>query len=412
VTRLTTAAALLGFDPRLPELPLIDDAATVARLLAPGAGSVEVRRQDTKYEPGVRCIAAYEVRFPAGSRRRVLGALVVSGDGVAGYPAERDPALPRLAAALDAAAVAERIADTLPIVGGQVRLSAVPVRYKPGNRCVIRYEVSDPTPPVTWYGKLLASGSERQASLVSSLVRAAAEVEGAPSVLPVVAHWPDLGMLVQPAAQQAAALHGVVSDPAAQAHERRDALMGAGAALAALHCCDLPQAPPRSFADDLAELRAYEPAIACAAPRLAPAYASLVDRLEDSDDGSATGAVVSHGAFRTDQLLGTADDLVLIDLDTVCRAEPARDIGNLLAYLEWKAIRRPNLGGALAGAAGAFVDGYASRRGPPAPSGISRWRAASLLKIAGRRFRSLAVDEWHVVPALLSAAGELIARSS
>ena len=41
-----------------------------------------------------------------------------------------------------------------------------------------------------------------------------------------------------------------------------------------------------------------------------------------------------------------------------------------------------------------------------------RGLAASMLKIAGRRFRSLAVDEWHVVPALLSAADELIARSA
>jgi hypothetical protein len=38
------------------------------------------------------------------------------------------------------------------------------------------------------------------------------------------------------------------------------------------------------------------------------------------------------------------------------------------------------------------------------------YEAASLLKIAGRRYRNLSVGEWPRVPLLLKFAGELLGR--
>jgi hypothetical protein len=51
--------------------------------------------------------------------------------------------------------------------------------------------------------------------------------------------------------------------------------------------------------------------------------------------------------------------------------------------------------------------GYAAV-GPIADERVAAYRAASLLKIAGRRYRSLAVPEWPLVPALLDAAATLV----
>ncbi|MGH8970205.1 MAG: hypothetical protein ACRDV1_09685, partial [Actinomycetes bacterium] len=90
---------VLGFDPALPGLPAIDDPREVVRILAPGADEARVRRQDTKYDPGVRCVAAQQVNHrggPSASAGPVLGAVVVTTGGVDGYPMERDPGLPSI----------------------------------------------------------------------------------------------------------------------------------------------------------------------------------------------------------------------------------------------------------------------------------------------------------------------------
>jgi hypothetical protein len=116
-----------------------------------------------------------------------------------------------------------------------------------------------------------------------------------------------------------------------------------------------------------------------------------------------------HGAMCTDQFLidGEGGGLVLIDLDGVCLAEPARDLGNLLAYLDWKAIRRPADAAWVERAGAAFLTGYATGRSVPADR-VAVYRAGSLLKIAGRRYRSLTVPEWPLVPALLDAASTTV----
>jgi aminoglycoside phosphotransferase (APT) family kinase protein len=80
--------------------------------------------------------------------------------------------------------------------------------------------------------------------------------------------------------------------------------------------------------------------------------------------------------MRTDQFLidGDTGGLILIDLDGVCLAEPARDLGNLLAYLDWKAIRRPGDGAFLERAAAALLSGYGTGRPVPADR-VAAYRA-------------------------------------
>jgi Ser/Thr protein kinase RdoA (MazF antagonist) len=99
-----------------------------------------------------------------------------------------------------------------------------------------------------------------------------------------------------------------------------------------------------------------------------------------------------------------AGRLVMIDLDSFCWAAPARDIGNFLAYLRWKAIRRPAQAAFITDAERAFLAGYAAVRPLPDATWRTLYQAVSLLKIAGRRFRSLTVKEWPLVPDLLTAA--------
>jgi hypothetical protein len=75
-----------------------------------------------------------------------------------------------------------------------------------------------------------------------------------------------------------------------------------------------------------------------------------------------------------------------------------------MAYLRWKAIRRPEQQAMIEQAGRAFLAGYRAARPELDDRQLACYQAASLLKIAGRRFRSLTVKEWPLVPRLLDAA--------
>jgi hypothetical protein len=393
----------LDFDPGLPRLGLIDDNDAVCALLAPGAERDKLQRQDTKYEPGIRCVAAYRISTEP-SRPPLLGAVVVTPERVDGFVATDDPALPWLAEALDGAAVAE--AHRFPGEGSRRPTScrATAVRYKPGVRCTVRYDLDGPVRARRHFAKLLAGDPSPAASVIDQLRLGLVAGTGAPLV-PSVTVWPNLHMVVQAAAPMAREAHRIIGDRVAPLDDRRDLMHRVGAALAALQSVPLlPDAPVRSFADDLDELRGYLPGVRLVDAALGARFAHLVDLLA-RDDRPEKAAVTSHGAFRTDQLVVSGDELVLIDLDTLCRAEPARDIGNLLAYLDWKAIRSPADATAFTALEESFLKGYAGRVPLPLASRITAQRAACLVKIAGRRVRSLTVAEWRLLPTLLDAAG-------
>jgi len=394
----------MTFDPVLGDLGLVTDPERAAAVLAGRLPAIEVRsarRRDTKYRPGERCEAVYELE-PGGH----IAVITVTADGPAARLLDDDPGLPALAEALDPARMTPRMAAVVP---GLTACEPVPVRYKPGVRCVVRYRLGATDGPVELYGKLQADGVEDDLATIEGLRRAAAADPGMPAVLPVTAAWPELGMLAQPAVERGAELHDRAFDPAVGEDERERLLHAAGRCLAALHRAALPGLTSVVQADDLAELHGYLAPVRQADPDLAKAYEAVLDGLERAGrEGAAQAPATGHGAMRTDQfLIGADGGLVLIDLDGVCLAEPARDLGNLLAYLDWKAIRRPD-GAAWAGRAGAaFLAGYETEL-PVRADRVALYRAGSLLKIAGRRYRSLTVREWPLVPRLVDAAGDLI----
>ena len=99
---------------------------------------------------------------------------------------------------------------------------------------------------------------------------------------------------------------------------------------------------------------------------------------------------------------------MLLDLDGLTWAEPARDLGNLLGYLSWRALRRPAERRFLRAARAAVLDGYREHSPGLDRDRLARYEAATLLKIAGRRFRSLQYAEWPRVPELLERAAALL----
>jgi hypothetical protein len=162
------------------------------------------------------------------------------------------------------------------------------------------------------------------------------------------------------------------------------------------------------MADDLDELREYIAPIAAVDPTLADRYAVAIERLAEAGANGEPAPAASHGAFRTDQFMIENGELVMIDLDGFCWANPARDLGNFMAYLRWKAIRKPHDAAFIERVGQLFLNGYRAAGGAIDGSWLARYTADSLLKVAGRRYRSLTTKEWHLVPLLIDAAEEIL----
>jgi hypothetical protein len=71
----------------------------------------------------------------------------------------------------------------------------------------------------------------------------------------------------------------------------------------------------------------------------------------------------------------------------------------------WKAIRQPEHAQFIERAGRAFLEGYFSVQGDIDERWLWVYQAASLLKIAGRRFRSLTYLEWPLIIHLIQLAG-------
>jgi hypothetical protein len=402
-----------AFDPQLPDLALAFDRDAVARLFEqrwPGSGAApritKVKPQDTKYQPGRRCVITYELlaEREGHAPQRTIGVVEVAPEGLALRLYDDDPRLPWLAAAVDAAGMCDRFAALLPDEMVESCVPA-PVRYRAGVRCVFRYDVAISAGPRVFFGKLLAEGGDQLLATVDALHAAASADERLPRIPRPLAYWPDIRMLVQPEVAGGAELNDLAFDPAQDAGLRERWLRAAGARLAGLHAAQVA-GPPRTLADDLDELREYVAPMNQVDPTLAERYAAAVERIAEQAGADVSTPVATHGAFRTDQYLIEGDELVMIDLDGFCWAEPERDLGNFLAYLRWKAIRKPADAAFIERAGQIFMEGYVSSAPAPSARRLAIYEADSLLKIAGRRYRSLTVKEWQLVPRLVEAAEE------
>ncbi len=408
------------FDPDLPLLPLAFDFGSVGALFERKlardrrkSANMDVRvqsLQDVKYQPGLQCVATYElvVGNSGQSPSRAIGVLHIRvGESLVLLPDE-DPELDRLGEAMDPEPMRRRF-EAAPELDATLsrppRIEAL--RYKPRLRCSLRYELETQSGVQVLFGKMLAQGGELLMSTLGRLDRQARELATMPRIAPPLVYWADMRLLLQRAVDRGDELHSIAFDQQRSVAERVAWMHTAGQRLAGLHSAGRPPGPSRSLRDDVQELTTYTKAIAAPDPELARKYSLEVKRLSEAE-GAGHESVPSHGAFRTDQFMIQDGELVLIDLDGYCWAEPSRDIGNLLGYIGWKSMRQPEHGPFVEQAADQFLQGYASVREPPDARRIALFEAASRLKIGGRRYRSLSWREWPLVPLLVESSRNLL----
>jgi hypothetical protein len=352
-----------------------------------------------------------------------------------------DERLPALAAAvtpyehLELREALERTAtDLLGTAPGTLRLlsaDAVPLRYKPGDRCVLRYRLRlQPTTSTTGaegpvqvgvIGKLYREPAQAHAAatLMTRLVAAQGKQPWTARPLAVVDALAlvlseDLGS----DRDDPPTLVGtdVIRYGTAQPTQALQALRQAARALAELHTSDTATAetPARTGEDEAVKagkrastIARYVPTLAGETDRVASRLCTMLNALPQDVLRPA------HGSYKSSQLLFRAGEVHLVDFDQFCRADPALDVGYFLAYLRPPGLwyHRAGTRAWFARAASTFLTAYDERlaeRGVDASTraGVRRrchvYEAALLLKIAARRPNRLHSPRPGEVRALLA----------
>ncbi len=389
---VSVAAWLAERDPALAALP---DALSSAE----ASGWVP---HDVAWTPGTGCRVAYTTGDA--SSESAFVAVDVTGEAWSEHDYRDDPDLPGLRSATDPAYLDSALAPLFPSPVG--RCAVRPARYRPGSRCVVRYEVGTASRMHGLVAKVLRPEDfDRVRRNVTGLT-SPPEV---PRLVPdVIAVWPHLQVVVS-AAIRGPSVSAVLGDAAVDPDTRTGLAFRLGRVLAELHGRTDIGAPAWSAGDTLLDLRESVAAARCADPPVGHQLVELIDALTASVPQSQP-QVLCHGAFRAGQVIASeSGELVLLDIDGLCRCDAGRDIGTVSGHLTWQAIRRPAEQRVIGRAQAALLSGYRSRAHRTVdPRAQTWWHAAALLQIAARRYRRLEVAHWSSVPALVEVARQLV----
>ena len=91
--------------------------------------------------------------------------------------------------------------------------------------------------------------------------------------------------------------------------------------------------------------------------------------------------MVCHRDFYDKQVLYDGNRVVLIDYDTLAASDPALDLGNFIAHLQWRAYQEPSAAGNLADAESAVWD-VISSRDRKLSERVRWWCASARLRLA------------------------------
>lgn len=318
--------------------------------------------------------------------------------------------LPALPLASDQGWLRETFA---PLVPDEVRsVAAEVVSYKAWRRCVYAYTVETANGPRRYFGKLFADARGEDLLRWHRALDAALRASSAPwRVVTPAAHVAEAQLFLIEAVDGAVELRDELRRGPLSARVE-DAMERAAEGLAAFQRVELeglPELPPaevvRDFARGAEGIEQVAPDLGAAVERALRALDEAARRLPPEP------LVTTHGAFRHDQLLFAGDELVAMDLDTLCRSGLSADAGNFLGYLDLTVVRRPELEDAVRRCEAVF-SAAALRLPGVTPEWLAWYRAAAHVKKALRSFYSLDRRWPHASSLLLERAQRTLAAQA
>jgi aminoglycoside phosphotransferase (APT) family kinase protein len=345
----------------------------LAAMLPAGQPLGPCRLRRAKFKPGRRLNAWYDLDLGAAGRRPVAvtwedpppAADWPAADAMEAQAAAAGLAAPflRLRSAVPELGLRVLVAPLDPAFGQLLRLSdpaQVPgllaaagagavgagrpwsvaaVRYRPGQRHVLRWQ-QDGARDRAVFAKLYRRGGSAQAFRLASRVADWLDGVGGPVAgARPLGHLPEADVLLYPFVPGTQLVAGLGRGGAVLAQR----LVRAGAILRALHAAppELAEGLPGSSFDDAAEevhkaaahVRFLLPATGTALEELLDRARKLHARLPGEAD------VFAHADYKSDHLLATPERLTVIDFDTCALADPALDLGKLVADLRFRAFR-------------------------------------------------------------------------
>jgi hypothetical protein len=326
----------------------------------------ECRILDMKFEPGDYCTILYQL-----DERMVIGtfrwgkaegelpatACLIEPLGMQIYRFEHDPALPGLATALDGPAMARALEQALPEYrdGGAriLRCRATPLRYRPGKRCTLRFDLAlrDTSGALMrrrLFGKVYhqldkAASVDREMRMLADSAPAR---DGRVILAPVAAFLPDLRIILQaPVAGVPLELYLEGLEGAVRAGDRRgwDGIVRSAGAFAAVHTAGLATDRERPIDSELKRFvkraglaAAVDPTIGARLLELAEALPAWRGRLPEWDER----ITLVHGDCKHSQCMLTDEGVAILDFDHCGMADPATDIGTYIATLRQLGIHQ------------------------------------------------------------------------
>jgi hypothetical protein len=325
------------------------------------------------------------------------------------FPLDAD--FPKLARLADPAYVRDVLAAEATVQPTAPNYRITPIRYRPGQRHVLRYDPIDAAGRVDQGGTLFAKiynsdKGERTFDVAARISDWLAEQNNGICVVRPLVYIAAEGLVLYPR---------VVGTPLSELLSKRGPttdrhLRAAGAAIRALHQTpeSLIALQPHSFAKELKSIvsasehvRPLLPATSAAIADLIERACALHERLPQEPPSFA------YGDFKADHLWITAAGMTLIDFDTSYLSDLAIDLGKFLADLQWWYD-----GYGLEGVAAAqeqFLAGY----GPTTADRLARARlyeALVLTKSTVRRMKLFDRDWAPRTERLIGHATEVLDR--
>lgn len=299
-----------------------------------------------------------------------------------------EPEMPSLALALDPDEAQREFANRrlVRLAGefGHIHLQAIRVvRYKPGRRCVIEYDVRVERPctapeEVTLIGKVRSKRFGKSGYQLLSAIwdtGFAADSEDGISVPEPLGTISKFRMWLQRKVPGRIATD-LLAEPGG-------ARLGKRIAEAAhkLHQTAIPTERSHTMADELRILRDCLSRVA----RVEPAFATRIARVLDKCElaGAATPNTAHcgiHRDFYGDQIIVAGSRLYLIDFDLYCAGDPALDAGNFLGHITEQSLRSTGDPNALANVAEELEERFVELAGGKTRTAVQTYTKLTLVR--------------------------------